>query len=60
MQNCFDTNTTRVRVCARPERKYSIWIGGPILSSLSAFEQMWISKEEYNEFGPAIVHCKRI
>merc|ERR1712078_299838 len=32
---------------ALPERKYSVWIGGSILSSLSTFQQMWISKQEY-------------
>merc|ERR1712243_282909 len=26
---------------------YSVWIGGSILSSLSTFQQMWISKGEY-------------
>merc|ERR1711924_5214 len=27
-----------------------------ILSSLSTFQQMWISKAEYDESGPSIVH----
>jgi actin-related protein len=40
------------------ERKYSAWIGGTILGSLSAFHQMWISKAEYNEFGPNVVERK--
>ncbi|XP_022730404.1 actin-like [Durio zibethinus] len=35
----------RVRVIAPPERKYSVWIGGSILASLSTFEQMWITKK---------------
>ena len=26
-----------------PERKYSVWIGGSILASLSTFQQMWIA-----------------
>ena len=30
----------RVRVVAPPERKYSVWIGGSILASLSTFEQV--------------------
>ena len=34
------------------------WIGGSILSSLSTFQQMWISKQEYDESGPSIVHRK--
>jgi actin beta/gamma 1 len=50
--------TIRVKVVAPPERKYSVWIGGSILSSLSTFQQMWISKEEYDESGPGIVHRK--
>merc|ERR1712090_65871 len=32
-----------------PERKYSVWIGGSILASLSTFQQMWITKQEYDE-----------
>jgi len=50
--------TMEVKVVAPPERKYSVWIGGSILASLSTFQQMWISKEEYDESGPAIVHRK--
>jgi len=51
-------STMKVKIIAPPERKYSVWIGGSILSSLSTFQQMWISKEEYDEAGPAIVHRK--
>ena len=47
-----------VKVLAPPERKYTAWIGGSILSSLSTFQEMWISKDEYNESGPSIVHRK--
>jgi len=47
-----------IKIIAPPERKYSVWIGGSILSSLSTFEEMWIKKEEYDDAGPAIVHRK--
>merc|ERR1719400_2408517 len=50
--------TIKIKVVAPPERKYSVWIGGSILASLSTFQQMWISKQEYDECGPAIVHRK--
>jgi actin beta/gamma 1 len=50
--------TMTVKVVAPPERKYSVWIGGSILASLSTFQQMWISKQEYDESGPGIVHRK--
>ena len=48
----------KIKIVAPPERKYSVWIGGSILASLSTFQQMWISKQEYDESGPSIVHRK--
>jgi len=50
--------SVKVKIVAPPERKYSVWIGGSILSSLSTFQDMWIGKEEYDESGPGIVHRK--
>ena len=50
--------TMKIKIIAPPERKYSVWIGGSILASLSTFQQMWISKYEYDESGPGIVHRK--
>jgi actin beta/gamma 1 len=51
-------STMDVKIVAPPERKYSVWIGGSILASLSTFEEMWVRKEEYEESGPSIVHRK--
>ncbi|XP_034314726.2 uncharacterized protein [Magallana gigas] len=51
-------STMKIKIIAPPERKYSVWIGGSILASLSTFQQMWISKQEYDESGPSIVHRK--
>ena len=51
-------SSMKIKVVAPPERKYSVWIGGSILASLSTFQQMWISKSEYDESGPSIVHRK--
>ena len=48
----------KIKVVAPPERKYSVWIGGSILASLSTFQQMWISKAEYEESGSGILHRK--
>jgi len=48
----------KIKIVAPPERKYSVWIGGSILASLSTFQAMWISKQEYDESGPGIVHRK--
>lgn len=50
--------TIVVEVDASDERKYSVWTGGSILSSLSTFQTMWITRDEYDESGPSIVHKK--
>ncbi|XP_071501803.1 actin, cytoplasmic-like [Diadema antillarum] len=48
----------KIKIIAPPERKYSVWIGGSILASLPTFHQMCISKQEYDEWGPRMVHRK--
>ena len=50
--------TMAINVIASLERKYSAWSGGSVLASLSIFQQMWISKQEYEEYGRSIVHRK--
>ena len=49
-----------VRVLAPEERRYTVWIGGSILASLQSFQQMLVTKNEYDETGPSIVHRKCI
>ena len=48
----------RNNIIASPERKYSVWIGGSIIASLSTFKSRWITKKEYDECGPSVVHKK--
>ena len=50
--------TKKIKIIDNPERKYFVWIGGSILASLPSFEEMWISRQEYEEYGPSIVHRK--
>jgi actin-related protein len=33
------------------ERSCSSWIGGSILTSLGSFQQLWLSRKEYEEYG---------
>ena len=49
---------TQPWVIAPPKGRYSAWIGGSILASLSTFQQMRISQSEYDEEAPSIVHRK--
>ena len=47
-----------VKVNSSPDRKFAAWIGGSIESSISTFQDKWITKEEYEETGATIVHKK--
>merc|ERR1719184_182620 len=41
-------STIKIKIIAPPERKYSVWIGGSILASLSTFQQVPVGCEEIN------------
>ena len=61
IQKCMkDASFYQCKVIATFDGKYSSWIGGSTLSSLSTFEDQWISLREYNEHGPSIVNRKCI
>ena len=36
------------------ERTCASWIGGSILTSLGSFQQLWLSRAEYDEYGAAL------
>ena len=55
---CLVNTGVTVKVTAPPERRVSSWIGGSILASLSDFYKICISKAEYDEYGPSLVHRK--
>ena len=40
------------------ERRFGTWLGGSILSSLGTFQQLWMSKREYEEHGAGLIHKK--
>ena len=48
----------KVKVISAPERRFQSWVGGSILSSINNFQSMWITKSEYEESGPSVVHRK--
>eukprot|EP01084_Bolivina_argentea_P190452 327280_1 len=54
----FDVHEMKINITANDERKYSSWIGGSIISSLSSFDDLLISRREYDEYGASIVHRK--
>ncbi|CCF58656.1 hypothetical protein KAFR_0F00590 [Kazachstania africana CBS 2517] len=48
---------TKIRIIAPPERKYTSWIGGSILSGLSTFSKIWVTKSMWEEDNK-IIHSK--
>ena len=56
--NTFGVYSKQVSLYAPPDRKVAAWLGGSILASLQNFQGMWISRGEYDEAGPQIVHRK--
>ena len=47
-----------INVTVPPERRYSSWIGGSILTSMDGFENIFVSKECYDEYGPQVTSRK--
>ncbi|NXF96557.1 ACL7A protein, partial [Eubucco bourcierii] len=45
-------------ISASPHRKFSVWIGGSILASLHSFQDLWISRSEYEEYGSFCIRKK--
>eukprot|EP01127_Copromyxa_protea_P023157 TRINITY_DN8600_c0_g1_i2.p1 TRINITY_DN8600_c0_g1~~TRINITY_DN8600_c0_g1_i2.p1 ORF type:complete len:1155 (-),score=243.02 TRINITY_DN8600_c0_g1_i2:30-3494(-) len=49
-------SSIKIKVIAPPEREYSTWIGGSIVSSLSTFIPSSMTQEDYEEKGPSWIH----
>ncbi|KAG9408101.1 hypothetical protein AC1031_021336 [Aphanomyces cochlioides] len=53
------TYKVRLAQVSAIERKFSAWIGGSILASLGSFQQLWVSKREYDEHGAEAMAASR-
>jgi len=45
-----------IRIVASADRKYAVWKGGSTLASLSTFHSSWVTAEDYQEHGAAVIH----
>eukprot|EP01156_Anaeramoeba_ignava_P008257 Anaeramoba_ignava/a357429_26.p1 GENE.a357429_26~~a357429_26.p1 ORF type:complete len:259 (-),score=62.32 a357429_26:26-802(-) len=50
--------TIRSKFVRFDKNSISSWLGGSILSSLRTFGSMWVTKWDYDNEGPAVVHRK--
>ena len=47
-----------INILASDDRNLAAWKGASILSTTSLFDNKWITKKEYEEKGPSVVHKK--
>ncbi|TPP67450.1 Alpha-centractin [Fasciola gigantica] len=47
---------TPVNVSAPSNRASTVWLGGSILASLEAFQTLWVTRQQYYEYGSDIVN----
>ena len=55
------SQSMKLKIITHPsttERKFSTWIGGSILTSLGLFQQLWLSKYEFEDHGAIIIERK--
>ncbi|KAJ5080316.1 actin-7-related [Anaeramoeba ignava] len=49
-------SSPNANVFADDFRKYSIWIGGSVISSLTSFSEKVIQSSQYDDQGPEVIH----
>ena len=50
----------KVKEIPHDERRFSAWCGGSIMASMDTMSQKWVTREDYNDHGPAVINkmCK--
>ena len=49
-------SSQQIKVISKPERGISAWQGSSILSSNPSFDEMGVSKRDFDESGPSVIH----
>ncbi|XP_031229530.1 actin-related protein T1 [Mastomys coucha] len=49
---------TPIKITASPDRCYSAWIGGSVMTSMTTFKQMWVTAEDFREYGAYVIQRK--
>lgn len=50
--------SSQVEITALPDRKHAVWMGGSVLAQMDGFRSKWVTKQQYEDHGPRIVHKK--
>ena len=54
----LSTNNQPIKIISPKNRKISSWIGGSVLGSLTSTDNFFVTKYEYQEYGPNQLHRK--
>ena len=54
------SSTTKVKCLNYSDKITSLWFGGAVISGLGSLQPLWVSKADYDEHGPSIIHRKCI
>jgi actin-related protein len=54
--NALCSSLLQPQVVAPADRKFSAWLGGSLISNLSSFESLWVTKEQWTSLGSAIIY----
>ena len=57
-KDIFPLHLDGISVSGMEDRIISTWLGGTVLTSLSTFKDMWVTKADYDEIGPDVVNRK--
>ena len=61
--DCYSRSSYKVKtikILNNTEKKSLSWIGGSLVTGLSAFQSYWIGKGEYHEIGDSVLERKHI
>ena len=50
----------KFKTISNEDRKNSVFLGGCVMSKLTTFQQHWVTKADYNEYGLAVIYRKFI
>ena len=50
---------TKIEVVAHPARQYSVWVGASILAQMAMYENLWVTRQDYQDNGLRVIQNMR-
>lgn len=58
--NALTSSGSQVKVIRPPEARSSVWLGGSVVAEVSSFQDSKVTRQEYDECGPGVIHAKTL